>query len=80
MRGMLAVTLGLIGLQVLLTSPINELVPAVSYLTTVAAKWIDPTVPLIGDHSASQQPAAAPSKLTPAADNVGKGTAGLLAR
>jgi hypothetical protein len=46
-RGALAVALGLIGLQVLLTSRINDLVPAVAYLTTLAARWIDPEVPLI---------------------------------
>ena len=67
MRGALAVSLGLIGLQVLLTSSLNNLIPAAAYLTTLAGKWIDPNTPLIpqagttstaGQGNAGTKPAA----------------------
>jgi hypothetical protein len=70
-RGLIAVSLGLIGLQVLLTSPLNELIPAVSYLTTLAGRWIDPTVPLIPDKggaSATTANSKTGQKMTSASD------------
>lgn len=47
MRGAVAVVLGLIGLQVLLSSNLPNLAPALRYPAQLAADWIDPAKPLI---------------------------------
>ena len=81
MRGALAVALGLIALQLFTTSTLPGLVPALSYPATLAAKWMDPTVPLIhsgaGTTGSSTAPAATPGQT--AAQQQGQATAGLTA-
>jgi hypothetical protein len=72
---MVSVALGLIALQVIVTSPINDLIPAMSYLTGLAAKWIDPTVPLIPATSSAGSTSS--TRSTSSADSAGQRLAGI---
>ena len=60
MRGFLAVVLGLLGLEVVLTSQLPGLASALTYPATLARAWMDPAQPLIqskaGTSSAPQGP------------------------
>ena len=79
MRGALAVALGLIALQFLTSSTLPGLGPALSYPATLAAKWMDPAVPLIAERGtpASAAPPATPAQT--AASQQGQATAGVSA-
>lgn len=78
MKGLVAMSLALIGLQVLLTSSVGELVPAVSWVTSAVGKWIDPDVPLIADKAgAGTQGGKSSPKIGSAADSLGARAAGL---
>jgi hypothetical protein len=78
-RGALAVALGLIALQFFASSTLPGLVPALSYPATLAAKWLDPTVPLIAARSSASSAAPAATPAQTAAQQQGQATAGLSA-
>ena len=83
MRGLLAIAIGLIALQVVTTSSLPELPAALAYPAGLVAKWMDPTVPLLGSSASSAgspsagAPAATPAQSAAAAQ--GAATAGLAA-
>ena len=47
MKGAGTVLFALIGFELLVTTKLSDLAPAISWVTGAVAKWMDPDVPLI---------------------------------
>ena len=80
MKGAASVLFMLIGFELLVTSKVSQIAPAITWVTTAVAKWMDPDVPLISAPAAGQAGGGAGATASSLATGLGAGLGLLAAR